>query len=111
MKRLKVRDFGTKVQGVTLRADKREPEPETFRVAIPGGDVDVVRTSDGSFWVHVRVDRLPHVHVGGLPGEVRGTIVDARLDIAGKHTTECDAGDFGHEDLYHLAVRVKASGS
>jgi len=97
MKRLKVVDFGTKVQGVTIRGDKRNPEPESFRVQFPGGDVDVVRTTDDEYWIHIRVDR---------DETPRGRIVDARLDIKGKHASETKVGDFENPNLYHLAVRI-----
>jgi len=103
MRKLSVQEFGTKVQGVWLKGDRRNPEPETFRVILPGGDIDVVRTSDDDYWIHVRVN---------VPGRTShsdatlGKIIDARLDIAGKHASDCDEGDFSHPDLYHLAVRV-----
>jgi len=104
VKRLVVQDFGSKVQGVRLCGDKRNPEPESFRVAFPGGDVDVVRTTDGQYWVHVRVNRPEDANDG--PGFVIGKLVDARLDVTGKPASDCDAGDFAHPGLFHLAVRV-----
>jgi hypothetical protein len=103
MQKVKVRDFGTDVQGIELKADPKHPEPEYFRVKIPGGDIDIVRTSDNSFWVHVRVNRPENSIDTEAPN---GRIVDARLDINGKHTSETNVGDFENPDLYHLAVRV-----
>lgn len=105
MRRLKIESFGTEVQGVWLRGDRRNPEPESFRVAFPGGDVDVVRTTDGEYWIHVRVNSADDARVSD--GElVEGRLVDARLDVRGKHASETDAGDFADPGLYHLAVRV-----
>ena len=105
MKTLKVKHMGDVVQGIRLRGDKRNPEPESVRIAFPGGDVDVVRTTDGEYWVHVRVDSAEDAKASG--GErVIGKLVDARLDVRSKHASECDAGDFAHPDLYHLAVRI-----
>jgi len=102
MKRLKVSDFGDTVQGVELRGDRRNPEPESFRVAFPGGDVDIVRTTNDEYWVHVRVNKPGRDN----PEYVMGKIIDARLDCEGKHANETDVGDFNRPDLYHLAVRV-----
>ena len=103
MQRLKVINFGTDVQGVKLKGNPKNPEPESFRVQFPGGDVDVTRTTDNEYWVHIRVNR---------PGnsideeEPNGHITDARLDIVGKHASETKVGDFENPDLYHLAVRI-----
>lgn len=105
MQMRKMERMGDTVQGVRLHGDPtRRPEPETVRVSFPGGDVDVVRCSDGSYWVHVRVDS--EADVRSKAADVAGKLVDARLDVRSKHASECDAGDFAHPDLYHLAVRV-----
>ncbi len=104
MKKLEVKHFGDEVQGIRLYGDPRSPEPESVRVAFPGGDVEVVRCEDGSYWVHVRVDSEEDVKAESAG--VAGRLVDARLDVRGKHAADCDAGDFANPGLYHLAVRV-----
>lgn len=104
MKRLKVRDFGSKVQGVILRGDRNNPEPESFRVAFPGGDVDVVRTTDDQYWIHVRVNTAAQLKEDSKV--IVGKLVDARLDVEGKHASEVNEGDFSDPGLYHLAVRI-----
>lgn len=104
MKRLKIVDFGTDVQGVELKGDRKNPEPMHFRVKFPGGDVEVVRTTDEDYWVHVRVNKPDHTVDTDDP---TGKIVDARLDILGKHASETKVGDFDNPKLYHLAVRVE----
>lgn len=104
MKRLVVRDMGDKVQGVELRGDRRNPEPESFRVVFPGGDVDVVRTTTDDYWVHVRVNVAGDLHA--QEDLVVGQLVDARLDIQGRHASDVNVGDFADPGLYHLAVRV-----
>lgn len=104
MRTLKIKHFGEKVQGIRLDGDRRNPEPESVRVAFPGGDVDVVRTDDGSYWIHVRVDHPSEV----VDDEIAGKLIDARLDIKGKHAADTNPGDFAHPDLYHVAVRVQA---
>lgn len=106
MKLLKVERFGTEAQGIRLLGDPTvQPEPLHVRVVFPGGDVDVVRCDDGSYWIHVRVDREG---TDDADEGVEGELVDARLDIAGMSTAEANTGDFDHPGLYHLAVRVKA---
>ena len=107
VKRLRIIDFGETVQGVRLDGDRRNPEPESFRVAFPGGDVDIVRTTNDEYWVHVRVNSSEDVTL--LQDEARvivGQLVDARLDIRGKHQGDTDVGDFADPGLYHLAVRI-----
>jgi hypothetical protein len=105
MKLLKIERFGDEVQGIRLQGDPSiRPEPVHVRVVFPGGDVDVVRTTDGDYWVHVRVDSAQDV--AAEVADQAGRIVDARLDIRTKHASETDVGDFAHPDLYHLAVRI-----
>lgn len=104
MKALKVERFGDNCQGVELRGDRRNPEPEYFRVIFPGGDLDIVRTSDDQYWVHIRVNRPEDLH--SIEDRKVGRMVDARLDIATMHTSDVNVGDFKHPELYHLAVRV-----
>lgn len=100
MKRLKVESLGDKVQAVRLRGDRRNPEPIHFRVVLPFGDVDVVRTDADDYWVHLRVNRDED---GGDPGRSMGRIVDARADAFG---AEADAGFLAEPGLFHLAVRL-----
>jgi hypothetical protein len=109
MKLLKIERMGDEVQGIRLRGDPKVcPEPTHVRIVFPGGDVDVVRTTDGDYWVHVRVDTA--TDVAAEVADVAGKLVDARLDIRGKHASDCDPGDFRDPDLYHLAVMVARSG-
>lgn len=104
MRALKIERMGDVVQGVTLRGNPKNPEPEHFRVVLPFGDVDIARCSDGSYWVHVRIDSDEDVR--GESSDVAGALLDARIDVRGKAASECDAGDFAHPDAYHVAVRL-----
>jgi len=104
---LRVVQMGTSVMGVKLDGNPARPEPEYFRVVFPGGDVDLTRLDDGSYWVHIRVNR-PQDIMGNEDGAKVGRLVDARLDIADMHANDTNVGDFGHPGLYHVAVRVKA---
>jgi len=105
---LKVLEFGDNVLGVRLNGNPRNPEPITFRVAFPGGDVDIDRLDDGSYWVHIRVDHPEHP--GYNPELCKfgpSHVVNGRLDVVGKSASEVDMGDFDNPELYHVAIRVK----
>ena len=100
---LRIRSLGEEVLGVELEGNPAKPEPMHFRVMFPGGDVDVVRCADDTYWVHVRVDHPDHKN---NPEERSARLVAARLDVHGKPAHKADVGDFADPDLYHLAVRV-----
>lgn len=105
MRRLQIVDFGTEAQGIQLHGDPvRRPEPTHVRIAFPGGDVDVVRTTEGDYWIHARVNGPDDVQ--GQDEKVEGQLVDGRLDIRDRHTADVDQGEIEHPDLYHLAIRV-----
>jgi len=94
---------GTSVAVCEVFGDpKRQPEPEELRIAFPGGELSLIRTDDGSYWVHV----LKHEDQDGVSGRADGEFRDARIDVRSKHASDTDAGDFAHPETYHVAVRV-----
>lgn len=102
---LKIRSMGEHVLGVQLEGNPKKPEPIHFRVVLPFGDVDIVRTTDNDYWVHVRCNHQNHGMF--VPDEdITGKFVDARIDLLSKHASETNKGDFGHKDMYHMAVRI-----
>lgn len=105
MKRLKVVNMGDKVQGVKLHGDRSNPEPIYFRVEIPFGAVDITRTTDDEYWVHVKVNRpADGMHI---EGETKlGRVKDARVDAHDRHAGEIDPGVLADPNLYHLAIRL-----
>ena len=103
-KHLKIKRYGDAVLGVTLEGNRKKPEPIHFRVHLPFGDVDIVRTTDNDYWVHIRKNRADDL--AETPRNVEGKFVDARLDLADRHAGQEDLGDFGNPNLYHLAVRL-----
>ncbi len=109
MKLLAVERDGEKAQRVVLKGNPKQPEPEHFRVTLPGGDVDIARCDDGSYWVHVRVDRP------GAPDDdherTYGRILGGRIDVHGKHTVDVNPGALADPGLYHLAVHLGREGS
>lgn len=111
--RLKTTRFGESAEGIELSGNPESCEPDHVRITFPGGDVEVVRATDGAnpdYWVHVRIN---HREDGMfVPGETMpGALCDARLDIHGKDIANTEHGDFEHPGLYHLAVRVKPAWS
>lgn len=97
--------MGEKVLGVRLEGNPKKPEPEHFRIVFPGGDMEVARTTDNDYWIHVRVNHPDHgMFVKGE--DVPGKILNARLDLTDRNTVDADVGDFNNPALYHLAVRV-----
>lgn len=40
---------------VIFKGNPKRPEPSTGAIKFPGGVIEVSRTSDGSYWVHVSV--------------------------------------------------------
>ena len=104
MKTLRVRQTSGGVQEIILHGDRRDPEPTYLRIRFPGGEVELVRTSEAGYWAHVYVNTPDHE--GWDPAATMGRMTDARLDILDKHTSQADRGDFANPGLYHLAVRV-----
>jgi len=50
---LKIKKMGQAVMGVKLEGNPAKPEPTYFRVVLPYGHVDVVRTNNDDYWVHI----------------------------------------------------------
>ena len=100
---LKIKSFGDAALGVELEGNPQKPEPIHFRAKLPFGDVDIVRCSDNSYWVHTRINSHGD---GQAPDRRMGKFINGRLDIIGKHTSDVDAGDFKNPKLYHVAVRI-----
>lgn len=103
-KHLKIKQMGEAVLGVVLEGNPKKPEPIHFRIVLPFGDVDIVRCTDDSYWVHIRRNTQEQVRCEQVT--MVGKFIDGRIDIIGKHASDCDSGDFGHPDMDHMAVRI-----
>jgi hypothetical protein len=107
--RLKITKFGQSAEGIELSGNPKSCEPPHVRIAFPGGDVEVVRATDGpkpDYWVHIRINH--HDDGKSDPSETTyAQLVDARLDQIDKHSADSDLGDFNRPELYHVAIRVK----
>lgn len=69
--------------------------------------MDIVRCSDDSYWIHVRVNK--EGDGTSLPEETQlGTLVAARVDVLGMHASETinRAVPFQDERTYHVAVKL-----
>lgn len=104
--RLKLRGFGTDAEGIRLQGDPRSPEPTYTILKFPGGELSVTRLTEGAgpyeCWVHLTLDRPEPADPGP-----RGVLVDARVDVHGRHVNEVPAGILEDPDLYHVAFRVR----
>lgn len=101
---LKIQRFGSQAIGVRLEGNPKKPEPIHFRIYLPFGDVDITRTTDGDYWVHIRKNEPGDM--SEIPQAVAGSFLNARLDLNDRHAGQEDLGDFGNPALNHLAVRL-----
>ncbi len=97
MKNYKLQKFGSNAQGVIITCDPKNQEPEHFIVKLPFGEVEIARTSDGSYWVHVAKKR------DELTNEYSGELSKFRLD-------SCDGDGLYMPKINgeHLAVLMEA---
>ena len=67
------------------------------------------RLKDNGYWVHVNVEDGHDA----APGSDRqlGVFADARLDRRSQHAGDVDLGDFGADDLNHVAFRIAPKSS
>lgn len=82
--------------------DIRREKPHTI-VGFPGGDVEIARTSDGDYWVHIAVRK----QIGVTPS---ATIVRARIDPTGRYADVANAAinqEIAAADIEHIAFLVR----
>jgi hypothetical protein len=96
---LRIQNFGTNCQGVELFGDPKRPEPLTFLVKLPTAEVEISRTTDGRYWVHITKTVNEENH------SIRTSkFDDVRMDSTTEHTSKINLGDFKDPNIYHLAV-------
>lgn len=102
--RLKIQSFGTNAEGIELKGDPRNPEPDHTRIMFPGGEVDVARTTDNEYWVHISIND-PEL-VAYDPFRPTARLVDARADLINPIDGRPVDLKPVLEKAYHFAVRV-----
>jgi hypothetical protein len=85
---LKIQRFGSQAIGVRLEGNPKKPEPQHFRVYLPFGDVDITRTTDDEYWVHIRRNEPSDVDVIRFKA-VEGEFKDARKILATSEIPPC----------------------
>jgi hypothetical protein len=73
-----------------------KPEKPYTIIAFPGGDVEIARTTDNQYWIHLAV-------------RDGGEVVDARIDLAGRYADESNAAlrkEIEAGDVTHIAFLV-----
>ena len=78
---------------VIFKGDKNNPEPSTGIIKFPGGNIEVSRCHDGTYWAHLNIEEV-------------GNIIDSRMDVVGvqlaKTVHEIPYGD----QVNHFAIKV-----
>jgi hypothetical protein len=61
---------------MVFKGDKKTPEPSTGVIKFPGGNIEVTRTSSGSYWAHISINREDD---GYEEGVIEGFAVNSRV--------------------------------
>lgn len=79
-----------------------KPEKPHTIVCFPGGDVEIARTEDGDYWVHVAVRKDGK--------KAPGRIVNARIDFDGRYGAEANQilkSEIEAGDVTHIAFLIR----
>jgi len=88
---------------IRLEGNPKKPESAQHIIIFPGGSIEVSRTTNDEYWVHVEVHKGP-AGSGGLREEKVGRVVDSRVDYDYPRT---QIDHLPHEsDITHMAVRI-----
>ncbi|KQS55943.1 hypothetical protein ASG17_07785 [Brevundimonas sp. Leaf363] len=86
--------------------DIKPEKPHTI-IGFPGGDVEIARTEDGDYWIHVAV-RTDHRGDGEPKGA--GQIIRARIDASGRYSDAANAAlndEIEEGAVEHIAFLVR----
>ena len=106
---LKFIDMGSKVTGVEILGDPEKPEHDEFRVCFPGGSVSIMRTSDGSYWIHTLANLPDNSHGERNDDRPIGRVIETRANATGHffpRTPAELAAVLESTGLYQLSVRI-----
>jgi len=71
-------------------------------IKFPGGNVNVTRTTEGKYWVHICVN-LPETGFFIQGDTIPGKFVGGRMDVVGKGVVDI------HPDADHLAFLIEVT--
>jgi hypothetical protein len=71
-----------------------------LRVYFPGGNMQLIPTTDGNLWAHINVEQ-PTDYEGG------GRIKTIRLDCINKPVHQTNASDLNNPNLYHIGFLIE----
>ena len=83
---------------IKISGDIKDMEKAETIIKFPTGEVSICRTTNNKYWVHFNVKE------NAVDNSHESKLSKARLDIRGMSTNDVNVGDFGHPDLYHLAI-------
>lgn len=105
--RFQLQHNGTDHAVLHITGNPKNCEPAHVSVRFPGGEVTVVRATNGEdadYWIHLQ--RFREDDCTEVESRKPGVMKAARIDNENKHTSECSTGDFGDAGTYHIAVRI-----
>ena len=98
---LKIEKFGSNCHGVRLVGDIKNPEYDLFLVKFPGGEVEITRTQDGDYWVHV---------IANCPNMSDGTMSDVKSRVGAITDSRAHILPSSNGKVSDIAVRVSTKG-
>jgi len=91
------------------RGKKTKREPEHHEFIFPGGNINIQRTSDDDYWVHIVVNKgqvLDDIPSRSKPGK----FVDSRVDLLFEETQQQSVIPINNvENAGHIAVRISTA--
>ena len=91
---------------IVLKGNKNKPESAQHIIKFPGGSIEVTRTTNNEYWVHIEVYKGDLIDEAVRESE-NGEIIDTRLDYDYPDTKIRDIPNIAN--LNHLAVRIKTT--
>lgn len=85
---------------------KRKLESATHIIEFPGGAVEVSRIDDGTYWVHVAINRKQALEGQRGMWAALGSVVESRIDWSERRLEDVPSLPDGAH-LTHIAVRIQ----
>ncbi len=91
---------------INLKGNPNSPEPATHIITFPGGSIELSRTSENDYWVHMAVYK--GVPLQEVPSMSRtGNVIDTRIDRVHPSVVVDEIPD--KETIEHIAIRIRTS--